>query len=105
AHFLGPGNRLVSKVRMSRPDRPRDAINLVAAAVDALGLVEHAVVGEDLVDGRAAARGVTFTEDVEKVAEQQGRYAEHGLPPPGLECGLRWRPRRALAVGSAAAWP
>jgi hypothetical protein len=32
AQFLGLGNRLVSKVRMSALDRARDAIDLVAAA-------------------------------------------------------------------------
>jgi hypothetical protein len=42
--------------------------------VDALGLVEHAIFGEDLGDGRAPSRGVVFTEDVVKVAGQQGRY-------------------------------
>ena len=42
----------------------RDAIDLVAATVDALGgVVEHAIFGEDLVDGRTPTRGVVFTED------------------------------------------
>ena len=62
AQFLGLGNRLVSKVRMSALDRARDAIDLVAATIDApVGVVEHAIFGEDLVDGRASARGVVFT--------------------------------------------
>jgi hypothetical protein len=34
--FLGPGNWLISKVRVCSPDRARDEIDLVAAAVDAL---------------------------------------------------------------------
>jgi hypothetical protein len=38
---------------MSSLDRAGDAMDLVAATVDAPGLVEHAVFGEDLVDGRA----------------------------------------------------
>jgi len=76
AQFLGLGNRLVSKVRMSALDRARDAIDLVAATIDApVGVVEHAIFGEDLVDGRASARGVVFTEDVLKIADQQGLYA------------------------------
>ena len=68
AQFLGPGTWLITKVRVSSLDRARDAINLVAATLDAPGLVEHAIFGEDLVDGRASARGVVFTEDVLKIA-------------------------------------
>jgi N-acetylglutamate synthase/N-acetylornithine aminotransferase len=58
AQFLGPGNRLISKVRVSSLDRVRDAIDLVAATVNGSGLVEHAIFGEDLVDGRTPTRGV-----------------------------------------------
>jgi hypothetical protein len=72
-------------------DRARDAIDLVAATVEApAGIVEHAIFGEDLVEGRAPTRGVVFTEDIMKVASQQGRYAVgHGLSPLGIECGSR----------------
>src|SRR5205823_10054797 len=89
--FLGRGNWLISKVRVSSPDHARDAIDLVAATVDApSGVVEHAIFGEDLVDGRAPTGGVVFTEDVVKIAGQQGRYAVgHSLSPLGIECGLR----------------
>ncbi len=85
AQFLGPGNGLISKVRVSGPDRARDAIDLVAATVDApVGVVEHAIFGEDIVNGRPPSRGVVFTEDVVKIAGQQGRYAVgHGLSPLG----------------------
>ena len=41
----------------------------------ALGIVEHAIFGEDLVNRRASTRGVVLTEDVVKIAGQQGRYA------------------------------
>src|SRR5947199_4143822 len=59
AQFLGRGNWLISKVRVSSPDRAGDAIDLVAATVDATsGVVEHAVFGVDLVDGRASPPGV-----------------------------------------------
>jgi hypothetical protein len=76
AQFLGPGNWLISKVRVSSPDRVRDAIDLVAATVDAsIRVVEHAIFGEDLVDGRAPTRGVVFTEHVVQTAGQEGRYA------------------------------
>src|SRR5258706_11513542 len=48
AHFLGSCGWLISKVRVSSPDRARDAIDLVAAAVGApAGHVEHAGFGED----------------------------------------------------------
>jgi len=60
---------------VSSLDRTRDAIDFVAATVDASGLVEHAIFGEDLVDGRAPPRWVIFTEDVVKIAGQLGRYA------------------------------
>ena len=46
------------------------------------GFVEHAIFGEDLVDRRAPTDGVIFTEDVVKIAGQQGRYTiGHGLSP------------------------
>jgi hypothetical protein len=52
---------VILKVRVSSLDRAGDAIDLVAATVNALGLVEHAIFGEYLVDGRAPACGVVFT--------------------------------------------
>jgi hypothetical protein len=57
-------------------DRARDSIDLVAASVDAsLGILEHAISGEDFVNRRAPTRRVVLTEDVVKIAGQQGRYA------------------------------
>jgi hypothetical protein len=56
---------------VSGPDRARDAIDLVTSTIDSLaGFVEYAIFSEDLVDGRAPARGVVFTEDVVKIAGQ-----------------------------------
>src|SRR6266446_3399671 len=80
AYFLGLGYWLISKVRVSSFHRTRDTIDLVAALVDAsLGIVEHAIFGEDLVNRRSPTRRVVLTEDVVKIAGQQGRYAvEHG---------------------------
>ncbi len=76
AYFLGLGYWLISKVRVSSLDRARDSIDLVAASVDAsLGIVEHAIFGEDLVNRRTPTRRVVLTEDVVKIAGQQGRYA------------------------------
>jgi hypothetical protein len=60
AQFLGLGNWLISKVRVSSPDRARDAIDLVAATMHALGLIEHAIFSEYLVDGRAPLRESVF---------------------------------------------
>src|SRR6266852_5521214 len=71
AQLLGPNNWLIAKVRVSSPDLARDAIDLVAATVDAAdGVVEHAIFGVDLVDGRAPTRAVVFTEDVVEIASQ-----------------------------------
>ena len=59
AYFLGLGYWLISKVRVSSLDRARDSIDLVAASVDAsLGIVEHAIFGEDFVNRRAPTRRV-----------------------------------------------
>ena len=69
AYFLGLAYRLISKVRVSSPDHARDAIDLVAATVDArTGLVEHAIFGEDLVNRRAPTCRIDLTEDVVKIA-------------------------------------
>jgi hypothetical protein len=55
--------------QVSSPDRARDAIDLISATVDApVGVVEHAIFVENLVDGRAPTRGVILTEDVLKIA-------------------------------------
>src|SRR5882724_5093686 len=75
AHFLWLGYWLISKVRVSSLDRARDSIDLVAASVASLGIVEHAIFGEDFVNRRATARRVVLTEDVVKIAGQQGRCA------------------------------
>src|SRR5262249_37765735 len=92
AQFFGLGSWQIAKVGVGRSDRARDAIDLVAATVDArAGIVEHAILGEDLVDGCAATRGVVCAEDVAKVAGQQGGDAiGHVVPPLGVECGCRW---------------
>src|SRR5258705_4197287 len=76
ARFLGLGNWLIPKVKVGSPDLARDAVDLVAATIDSLtGVVEHAIFGVELLNGRAPARGVVFPEDFLKIASQQGRYA------------------------------
>src|SRR5436190_10579135 len=76
AQFLGLGNWLISKISVSCPDRARDAIDFVAATMCSAGrIVEHSVFGVDFVDSGAPTNGVVFTEDVMKIAGQQGGYA------------------------------
>jgi hypothetical protein len=76
ASFARRAVGLISKVRVGSLDRARDSIDLVAASVDAsLGIVEHAIFGEDFVNRRAPTRRVVLTEDVVKIAGQQSRYA------------------------------
>src|ERR1035438_7098937 len=61
AQFLGLGNWLIAKVRMSSLDGARDAIDLVVSTMGAaFAIVEHAIFGPELVDGRASPRGVVF---------------------------------------------
>jgi hypothetical protein len=68
-NFFGPGNHLISKVRVLNPKRTGYPIDLVAASVNILvGFIENDIFGEDLVDGRAATRRIVFTEDVMKIA-------------------------------------
>ena len=56
---------------MSRLDRAGDAIDRVAATDGALaGIVEHAILGPELVDGRTPTRGIVFTEHVAKIPDQ-----------------------------------
>src|SRR5712664_2422494 len=105
AYFLGLGCWLISKVGVSSLDRARDSIDLVAASVDAsLGIVEHTVFGEDFVDCRAPTRRVALTEDVVKIAGQQGRYAVgHGCCFSSLDrvplALMYWRPKPHSACG------
>ncbi|MGB7282848.1 MAG: hypothetical protein WBE13_11340 [Candidatus Acidiferrum sp.] len=86
ARFRGLGNWLISKVWVSSLDRARDAVDLVPATVDTLtGIEEHAIFGVDLIDGRAPARGIVFTEDVAKIADQQrAMLYDMSLSPLGL---------------------
>lgn len=57
AQFFGFGNRLILEIRVSSLNRARDAIDLIAASIDAsLGIVEHAVFGKYLVYSRAPTR-------------------------------------------------
>jgi hypothetical protein len=56
---------------VSSLDRASDPINPFATPLDApVGVVEHAILSKDLVDGRASAHGVIFTEDVVKIPDQ-----------------------------------
>src|SRR5258705_13880803 len=74
---------------MSRLDSACDAIDLVAATVDTLaGIVENDIFGVEFVDRCASPLRIVFTEDVVKIAGQQGRYAVgHGCSFSPLDCG------------------
>src|ERR1700722_7940378 len=80
--LLRCGRGRVLEVRMRRPDLARDPIDLVPAPVNAPRLVEGAVLGIDVIDGRPPADWVALAEYLAKVAEQQGRDAVgHGRSP------------------------
>src|SRR5437879_12916976 len=69
----------------------RSISSLTATIHSLAGVVENAIFSVNLVDGGAPASGIVFTEDITKIADQQGRYAVwHGLSPLGIECGLRY---------------
>jgi hypothetical protein len=56
---------------MSSLDYARDAVDLAAATVSAVGFVERGVSVEDFVDRCASAHGVDLTEHVVEIAKQQ----------------------------------
>lgn len=71
---------------MSSLDHARDAVDLVATAVDAIGFVEYGVFVEDLVDRSASTHGINLFEHVMEVAKQQGRYSAGHLSLSGVTC-------------------
>ena len=110
AQFLGRSNRLISKARVGRLDHSGDAMDLVAAMVDAVGLVEDAIVREDLVDGGAATSWIVFTKDVIKIAgsaESISRRTRFFSPSPeSQDVGLRrCAPESARRLGPQSCGP
>jgi hypothetical protein len=86
-------------------DRARDAVDFVTTTIDSLaGVVENAIFSVNLVDGGAPASGIVFTEDITKIADQQGRYAVwRGLSPLGIESSLRYlEPERLFRLSKVA---
>jgi hypothetical protein len=76
---------------MSSLDHARDAVDLIATAVSAVGFVEYGVFVEDFVDCCASTYGINLSEHVMQIAKQQGRYTVgHGFSRFGVEFGLRW---------------
>jgi hypothetical protein len=68
---------------MSSLNGVRDAIDLVAPTMGAaFGIVEHAIFGEDVVDGRASPCGVVFPKDVAKISDQKVRNTVVGHSSP-----------------------
>jgi hypothetical protein len=75
-HFLGRGEGLIFEIRMGGFYRTGDTINLVTATVDAfIGIVEHAILVPEFVEGGATTHGVIFAEYVAQITKEQGRYA------------------------------
>jgi len=70
SQFLGRGNWLVPKVWVSSSDLACNAVDLVTTTMKASGLIEYAVFRKNLVDGCSPTRGIVFTEDVRKIADQ-----------------------------------
>src|SRR5689334_23924173 len=56
AYHFRRGERLISEVRMRSLDHARNAVDLVATAIIATGLMEHGVLVEDFVDHCASTR-------------------------------------------------
>src|SRR5207247_10447140 len=64
----------------------RSISSLTATIHSLAGVVANAIFSVNFVDGGAPASGIVFTEDITKIADQQGRYALwHGLSPLGIE--------------------
>ena len=70
SQFLGRGNWLVPKLRVSSSELACNPVDLVTTTMNASGLVEYAVFRKNLVDGYSPTRGIVFTEDVRKIASQ-----------------------------------
>src|SRR6267143_6407753 len=68
-----------------------DAIDLVAATINTLWLVEHTILSENFVDRRTPALRIVFAEDVVKIACQQSRNAVgHSVPPQNCSCFFKF---------------
>jgi hypothetical protein len=89
---------------VSSLDRTRDAIDLVPATVDAPGLVEHAVFGEDLVDDCAPTRGRFHRTRREDYGSARSICCRRWLVSSRIECGDPFRclklPEAQLHVSS-----
>src|SRR5579871_1001011 len=73
ARFRRLRTGLISEFRVSSLDRPCDSIDLVAPTIDSLArVVENAIFGVELVNCVAPASGIIFSEDITKIADQQG---------------------------------
>ena len=75
---------------MSSPERARDAIDLVAATVNApAGFVEHAIFGEDLVNGCAPTLGSFSPKTSLRLrVSKVDMLLDIGLSPLGIECAF-----------------
>jgi hypothetical protein len=78
-HCSLPAARLLGDIE-SQGDLIRVSVDLVAASIDASRVTaEHAIFREDFVNCRAPTRRVVLTDDLVKIAGEQGQYAAgHG---------------------------
>ena len=63
--------RRVHEVGMRRADIPCELVQRVVSHENALGYVNDTVIGVELLDRRAASRGVALTENLLQVALEQ----------------------------------
>src|SRR6267143_3153865 len=70
SQFLGRGNWLIPKLRVSSSDLACNPVDLVTTTMNASGLVEYAVFRKNLVYGYSPTSGIVFTEDVRQIAGQ-----------------------------------
>jgi hypothetical protein len=81
---------------MSSLDHACDAMDLVVAAVNAVGLMKNRVCVEDIVDRCASTRGINLSKHVVKVAKQQSRYSvRHEFYPIGVSSPVSNLPIRS----------
>jgi hypothetical protein len=69
AYHLGLGERLILEVGMSGLYCARHAVDLVATAVNAVGLVEYGLFVEDLVDRSASTHRIDLSKYVMQIAK------------------------------------
>jgi hypothetical protein len=86
---------------MHRLHPARDAINLVASAIGPGRGIEHAILSQQIVDRRAAARGVTLAEDIVEMRVSRSDVLWDMAGTPGWSSDVIDLSRLAAAIGAA----